>query len=146
MNCEPIILERFNREIFRLLNTKFIDVLDYDIATGQVTNRRRWVTIDSADGMPDGIAMDGEGCLWVALYCGGMLRRYNPDGEWIGTVRLPVKGVTSCGFGGPGLQDHYITTGKYLPDFAQPSPGEHAGALFRCRPGVAGMPVYRFGG
>lgn len=123
-----------------------IDVLDYDIATGQVTNRRRWVTIDSADGMPDGIAMDGEGCLWVALYCGGMLRRYNPDGEWIGTVRLPVKGVTSCGFGGPGLQDLYITTGKYLPDFAQPSPGEHAGALFRCRPGVAGMPVYRFGG
>lgn len=123
-----------------------VDVFDYVIATGKATNRRRFVDIDRADGLPDGIAMDAEGCLWVALYGGGAVRRYTPEGRWIGTVELPVKGVTSCGFGGEGLRDLYITTGWHLPEWALPSPREHAGALFRCRTGVAGMPVYPFGG
>jgi sugar lactone lactonase YvrE len=96
--------------------------------------------------LPDGIAMDAQGCLWVALYTAGVVRRYSPAGEWIGTITLPVKGVTSCGFGGPGLRDLYITTGTHLPEWAGDSPSQHAGALFRCRPGVAGMPVHPFGG
>jgi sugar lactone lactonase YvrE len=123
-----------------------IDMFDYDIQSGRASNRRQFVPIERSEGMPDGICTDQEGGVWVALYTSGTIRRYSPDGEWIGTIALPVKGVTSCGFGGADLQDLYITTGRHLPAGALPSPREHAGALFRCRPGVSGMPVYPFAG
>jgi sugar lactone lactonase YvrE len=123
-----------------------VDVFDYDIERGCASNRRRFADIDRSAGLPDGIAMDAEGCLWVTLYTGGSIRRYSPAGEWIGTITLPMKSVTSCGFGGPGLRDLYITTGTFLPEWVGGSAGPQAGALFRCRPGVAGMPVYPFGG
>ncbi|MCX4149981.1 MULTISPECIES: SMP-30/gluconolactonase/LRE family protein [Paraburkholderia] len=123
-----------------------VDVFDYDIHTGGISNRRRFVNIDRADGLPDGMATDAQGYLWVALYCGGVVRRYSPEGEWVGTVTLPVAGVTSCGFGGKDLQDLYITTANHLPAHTGLIPEPGAGALFRCRPGIAGMPVYPFGG
>jgi len=123
-----------------------IDVFDYDVETGDVHNRRRFVDIDRTDGLPDGVAMDAEGCLWVALYFGGAIRRYSPDGQWIGTIKLPLAAVTSCGFGGKDLKDLYITTGTHTQKKGQQFPQLHAGALFRCRPGVSGMPVYPFGG
>lgn len=123
-----------------------VDVFDYDIERGTASNRRRFVDIDRSEGLPDGIAMDAEDCLWVTLYCGGAIRRYSPAGEWIGTIKLPVMSVTSCGFGGDDLRDLYITTATHVPDFAEAPAGEGAGALFRCRPGVAGAPVHPFGG
>lgn len=123
-----------------------IDVFDYDIRGGKADNLRRFATIERSDGIPDGICSDAEGCLWVALYCGGQVRRYSPSGEWIGTIHLPCLGVTSCGFGGEDLRDLYITTGTHLPEGVCTSQQESAGALFRCRPGVKGAPVFPFAG
>jgi sugar lactone lactonase YvrE len=123
-----------------------VDVFDYDIDTGTTTNRRRFVDIERANGLPDGITVDAEGCVWVALYLGGAVRRYSPDGEWVATLTLPLARVTSCGFGGPALDDLYITTANHviLEDGRPHEP--HAGGLFRCRPGVSGLPTHRFGG
>jgi sugar lactone lactonase YvrE len=123
-----------------------VDVFDYDIDTGGLSNRQRFVDIDREDGLPDGLAMDADGFLWVALYCGRVVRRYSPQSEWVGTVTLPVAGVTSCGFGGEDRKDLYITTGTHLPKHTGLMAEPEAGALFRCRPGTAGMPVYPFGG
>lgn len=123
-----------------------IDMFDYDIATGSIVNRRRFVDIDRPHGLPDGITVDAEGCLWVALFLGGAVRRYSPAGEWLGTVTLPVAGVTSCGFGGDGLTDLYITTGRHLDAKSKMPVEPQAGALFRCRPGVAGLPPHFFAG
>lgn len=127
-------------------SSRGIDVFDYDIATGAATGRRRFAEIDRADGFPDGMAVDAEGHVWVALYLGGRVRRFAPDGRVAGEIRLPVSGVTSCNFGGPDLTDLYITTARHgVPDdrlAAEPL----AGALFRCRPGVAGLPSHSFAG
>jgi sugar lactone lactonase YvrE len=123
-----------------------IDMFDYDLTTGVATNRRRFVDIDRADGLPDGITVDQDGHVWVALYLGGVVRRYDPSGRWVGKVTMPIARVTSCGFGGPQLDDLYITSANHIiVDDGRPHE-PHAGALFRCHPGVRGLPTHRFAG
>jgi sugar lactone lactonase YvrE len=112
-----------------------VDVMDYDLESGAVSRRRRWVDVPEADGIPDGIAMDADGCLWVALYGGGRVRRYSPAGKVIGEVELPVPRVTSCAFGGRELDRLFITTA------AAGGPGDGRGphgALFVVEPGARG--------
>jgi sugar lactone lactonase YvrE len=123
-----------------------VELFDYDINTGAVSNHRRFVDIDRVHGVPDGITVDAEGYVWVALYLGGAVRRYAPDGTLDKIIALPVSGVTSCNFAGPFLQDLYITTARFgvAPDVLAREP--HAGALFRCRPGVTGLPSHKFAG
>lgn len=115
-----------------------IDVMNYDLETGTVSGRRRWVDVPESDGTPDGIAIDSEGCLWVALWGGGKVRRYSPIGQTIGEVELPVPQVSACGFGGPNLDRLFITTATVgrAPD-DEPSPLD--GALFVVEPGCRGM-------
>jgi sugar lactone lactonase YvrE len=123
--------------------TQRIDVFDFDADTGAMSGRRPFVRIDASDGAPDGMTIDAEGGLWVALWCGGEVRRYSPDGKLDGRIRLPVSQVTACAFGGPDLWDLYITTSREgLPDGAEPA----AGALFHATPGVAGLPLHLFRG
>jgi sugar lactone lactonase YvrE len=117
--------------------TQQVDVFDYDPASGRPAGRRPLVRIDSARGLPDGLALDSEGAVWVALYGGHAVHRYGPDGRLDAVLELPVAKVTACAFGGPGLDELYITTSRV--DLA---PGDQpaAGALFLARPGVRGLP------
>ena len=120
-----------------------VDVLDVDPATGDVRNRRRLVDVDndtsSAQGItvPDGLTLDRQGCLWVAVYGGQAVRRYAPDGQLLAVVELPGRVPTSCAFGGPGLDELYITCGDAGADGAP---------LLVCRPGVTGLPTRPFQG
>jgi sugar lactone lactonase YvrE len=83
--------------------TQRVDVLDYDHASGTVTGRRRFAAIPEADGLPDGLAVDDEGGVWVALYGGGEIRRFDPDGRPWGRVEVPAAHVTACCFAGDRL-------------------------------------------
>lgn len=122
-----------------------IDVFDYDIAQGTLSNRRRFADIERSEGLPDGMAVDAESCVWVALFFGGQVRRYSPEGRQIGVVHLPASRVTSCNFGGADLRDLYITTADFsLKDDGHAHEAQ-AGHVFRCRPGVQGLPSYPFG-
>ena len=67
-------------------------------------------TIEAGAGTPDGITVDAEGCVWVALWDGWAVRRYGPDGTHLGTIDVPAARVTKPAFGGPALTDLYITT------------------------------------
>lgn len=116
-----------------------VDVFDYNHATGNVGNRRRLVDIPIGAGVPDGMAVDAEGFLWVALCFGWAVHRYAPDGRLDRIVKLPVSLVTSCAFGGPDLTDLYITTGTLTLTEEQLREQPEAGGLFRHRPGVAGL-------
>jgi sugar lactone lactonase YvrE len=115
-----------------------VAVMDYDLATGQVSERRPFVTLGSGDVMPDGMAVDTEGGVWVAVWGGGVIQRYDAGGQLTGVVRLPAANVTSCAFGGPDLDTLYITTAA--------GAGRSAGALFTCAAGVRGLPAFAFGG
>ncbi|MFE9498327.1 SMP-30/gluconolactonase/LRE family protein [Streptomyces collinus] len=88
--------------------TRRVDVFDVDGDT--VRDRRTLVEIEEGAGFPDGLTVDAEGCVWVALWDGGAVRRYTPSGELDRVVPLPTPRTTACVFGGPDLTDLYITT------------------------------------
>lgn len=90
--------------------TRRVDVFDHE--GGRVANRRPFVTIEDGAGFPDGLTVDAEGCVWVALWEGAAVRRYTPAGELDRVVPLPVPRVTACAFAGPDLTDLYITTAR----------------------------------
>jgi sugar lactone lactonase YvrE len=101
--------------------------------------------IDSGDALPDGLTVDREGGIWVALWDGWSVRRYLPDGTLDVVVELPAAKVTSCAFGGDDLEDLFITTASLdLTTPADRAEQPLAGAIFRVRPGVAGRAARRF--
>jgi sugar lactone lactonase YvrE len=104
------------------------------------------VEVPAGAGGPDGIAMDADGGIWVALFDGGRVHRYTPDGRLDTVVELPVTNVTACAFGGPDLRDLYITTATFGLDAEGLARQPLAGALFVARPGQQGRPARRFAG
>lgn len=90
--------------------TRRVDVFDF--ADGRPVNRRPLVEIEDGAGFPDGLTVDAEGCVWVALWDGAAVRRYTPAGGLDRLVPLPVPRVTACTFAGPDLTDLYITTAR----------------------------------
>jgi sugar lactone lactonase YvrE len=116
-----------------------VAVFDYDRDSG-LTGRR--VFAETAPARPDGLTVDAEGGVWVALSNGGAVRRY-VDGKLDQLVELPVKKVTACTFGGDALDELFITTSR---EGLAPGEDPQAGSLFRVVPGVAGLPVREFAG
>lgn len=127
-----------------------VDVYDFDVASGGISNRRRVVDVEWDESTPaglsiaDGMTLDAEGHLWVAIYGKGEVRRYSSQGELELTVDVGVAGVTSCAFGGDDFQDLYITTALQLPTGRDATAG--AGGLYRYRSSVRGRPAHRFRG
>ncbi|WP_298558955.1 SMP-30/gluconolactonase/LRE family protein [Streptomyces luteogriseus] len=104
--------------------TRRVDVFDH--ADGRISGRRTLAEIEEGAGFPDGLTVDAEGCVWVALWQGSAVRRYTPDGELDRVIELPVPLVTACAFGGADLSDLYITTARV----GLTEPPALAGSLF----------------
>ncbi|MEU6687397.1 SMP-30/gluconolactonase/LRE family protein [Streptomyces sp. NPDC046832] len=104
--------------------TRRVDVFDH--ADGRLCGRRTLAVIEESAGFPDGLSVDAEGCVWVALWQGSAVRRYTPDGELDRVIELPVPLVTACAFGGEGLTDLYVTTARV----GLAEPPALAGSLF----------------
>jgi sugar lactone lactonase YvrE len=119
-----------------------VDVFDTDPNTGVLSGRRPFVTVPE----PDGLTLDAEGCVWLALWGSGELRRYAPDGRLDTVVRLPAWQVTSAAFGGPDLGTLFITTAREGLTPAEQAEQPHAGDIFACTPGVTGRPPFLFAG
>ena len=92
--------DSFAREIYSF---------DYDIETGSLVNRRIFATIPESHGLPDGLAVDQQGCVWSALWDGFGLVRFDQDGNIAVRVQFPTRKVSSLTFGGDDLQDIYVT-------------------------------------
>lgn len=118
---------------------------DFDGAAGTLSGGRALVTFAEGE-LPDGMTVDVEGCLWVAMYGGGEVRRFTPDGGLDTRLPVPVANPSSCAFGGPDLGDLYVTTGHQLDDPSVLGPDSHLGSLFRGRPGAVGLPAGRYSG
>ena len=118
-----------------------VDAYDFAPDTGAVGCRRSVIPIGREEGLPDGLAVDEEGGIWVALWGGGAVKRFVADGTPSTKLHLPIASVTSCCFGGEDLATLYVTTAT--------RGCEHeplAGALFAFRPGVRGLPATPFAG
>lgn len=117
-----------------------VAVFDYDSEAG-LTSRR--VFADTAPARPDGLTVDSEGGVWVALSNAGAVRRYSPEGGLDEVVEVAARKATACTFGGPALDELFITTSRQgLESGEDPL----AGSLFRVVPGVTGVPVREFAG
>lgn len=120
--------------------TRRIDAFDYDGASGDLTNRRCVIEVPAELGFPDGMAIDAAGMLWVGMWGGWHVVTFDPrTGREVSRLRLPTANVTACAFGGPDLQDLYITTARVglSPDELRGQP--RAGDLFRVRTEATGV-------
>jgi sugar lactone lactonase YvrE len=118
-----------------------VDLYEFDAAVGAIIDRRSPIPIDAGLGTPDGLTVDAEGGLWVALWGGGAVLRFSPEGVLDRRLEIPATNVTSCCFGDPDLGTLYVTTA------ARGAAHEPlAGALFAYRPGVVGLPATPFAG
>ncbi|MBV8565613.1 MAG: SMP-30/gluconolactonase/LRE family protein [Methylobacteriaceae bacterium] len=120
---------------------------DYDIATGNVANRRTFAKVDtSGGGAADGSTVDAEGFVWNALVYDSKIVRYAPDGMVDRIIHMPVRKVTSVNFGGPELDILFATSMAKPPLPRFPGDGVMRGSLFAIRDlGVRGVPEPRFG-
>jgi sugar lactone lactonase YvrE len=123
-----------------------IDVFAFDVDDGTLGARRRLVDVAAGLGIPDGLTVDADGCVWLALWGSGRVHRYTPRGTLDRELRVPVTQVTSCTFGGPGLEVLYVTSARGGLDVDQRRAQPHAGAIFAVVPGVAGLPSHGYAG
>jgi sugar lactone lactonase YvrE len=107
---------------------------------GSLGSRRPFVRIDPKDGHPDGPSVDGDGCVWIALYSGWEARRYSPSGELLQRVRFPAANVTKVAFGGKKLRTAYATSARQLLTPEQIAKQPTIGDLFEFDVDVAGIP------
>lgn len=117
---------------------------DFDVKRGAIARRRTFATWPEGV-KPDGLAVDAEGGVWVAIWDGWRIERWSPDGKLMRTVRLPVPRPTSVAFGGRDLATLYVTTARVrlANDVLEHAP--LSGSVFELAPGVSGTPVASFG-
>lgn len=133
---------------FYYVDTPTQQVVSYDCDLDQLslTNRRVVFEFPSDMGSPDGMTIDAEGQLWVALFGGGSVVRLDPSrGALTGRVKVGAKNITSCAFGGPGLRSLYISTARLATSDEELLQVPRAGSLFEVTLPVHGLPSVRFG-
>lgn len=124
-----------------------IHAYDFDAASGAISNRRLFASLDPAIGaFPDGLTIDAEGYLWNAQPVLGRIVRYGPDGRMERIIETPASWPTSCIFGGDDLGIMYVTSARQSLSAAELAEEPLAGALFSFRPGVKGLPEVPFAG
>lgn len=112
----------------------------FDNRTGQLSDPEIAIEIPDTLGHPDGSTLDAEGMIWIAMWGGHAVTRWNPQtGELLRRIEVPAPNVSSCAFGGKNLETLYITTARAGMDEEQLKKYSHSGGLFKVKPGVRGM-------
>ncbi|MBF9236883.1 SMP-30/gluconolactonase/LRE family protein [Hymenobacter sp. BT683] len=126
--------------------TLTVQAFDYDNATGTIANPRVIIRLPEGPASPDGMTIDAEGKLWVALWCGGAVHRYDPHtGALLQVIKVPAPLTSACAFGGPDLRTLYITTARHGLTPEQLAKFPLSGNLFALEPGVSGVPACFYG-
>lgn len=123
-----------------------VDRFDFDPGTGEIADRRPFAVIERGAGIPDGLAVDDEGCIWLALWGRGAIRRYSPDGELDRVLAVPADNVTACCLGGDDGRSLYVTTASVQLSPEQQARQPLAGSVFVTTVDVPGPPAQPFAG
>jgi sugar lactone lactonase YvrE len=121
-----------------------IHAFDYDGDRGAISNARVLVGLDAETGAPDGLTVDADGDLWVAIWGAGQVRRYSPTGELRQSLDVPAAQSTCCAFGGPGLHTLYVTTATEDWTDEQRRADPTAGLVYRFETDANGRPAEPF--
>lgn len=134
-----------NRKMYFIdSQTYTVQEFDFDLEKSAISNGHVVVQVPREMGLPDGMTVDSQGMLWVALWGGGAISRWNPaTGELLEKISIPAKNVTACTFGGENMDELYVTTAK-LDTNEEEYP--YAGGLFKIKMDITGVPSYRYGG
>ncbi|WP_319499620.1 SMP-30/gluconolactonase/LRE family protein [uncultured Draconibacterium sp.] len=125
--------------------TQKVMAYDYDDATGEISNPEVAVDVPREMGSPDGMTIDENDNLWVALWGGSAVGCWNPaTGELIDKIEVPAKNITSCAFGDEDMGTLYITSAREATSNEDLEKWPHAGGVFKYRPGVKGVPAFYF--
>jgi len=138
-----------DKKVFYFIDTlkQTVYAFKYNARTGNIADRSIVVEVDKGQGFPDGMTIDSEGFLWVALYDGGKVIRIDPNsGEIVFEVHLPVSKVTSCTFGGSNLDELYITTCRENMSSLEVQETPLSGSLFGIKLPHRGLIANRFRG
>jgi sugar lactone lactonase YvrE len=117
---------------------------DFELDTGRISGER--VFARDTVGFPDGLTVDADGCVWSAKWDGWKVVRYRPDGSIAQEIEMPVQRPTSCIFGGPDLQDLYVTTARFGISAPELERQPLAGSVLVINTGATGLPEPRFAG
>ena len=127
--------------------TREVKAFDYDLETGAIANPRTAVTIHESFGWPDGMTSDTQGNLWIAMWGGAQVTKWDPrTGQLLEQIPVAAKNVSSCVFGGKDLNELYITSARKGLDEAELTEYPLTGGLFRLQTRVEGMPTFEFAG
>lgn len=124
--------------------TMQVAAFDFDRETGNISNKRIVVEVSSEVGMPDGMTVDSEGSIWVAMWGGGAVVKYDPkSGRVMEKIEIPAQNVTSMVFGGENMDEMFVCTAKLNTDLNR---YPDAGGVFRIKMDVKGQYTYKFRG
>ena len=124
-----------------------VKAFDYDLETGDIANMRVVVNIPETFGWPDGMTSDTQGNLWVAMWGGAQVTKWNPnDGQLLEQIPVPAKNVSSCVFGGKNRNELYLTSARIGVDEETLKQYPLTGGVFRVETEVEGMPTFEFAG
>lgn len=127
--------------------TREVKAFDYDLQTGAIANARSAICIPESFGWPDGMTSDMQGNLWIAMWGGAQVTKWDPNtGDLLEQIQIPAKNVSSCIFGGKDLNELYITSARKDLDQATLAQYPFTGGLFRIQTNVEGMPTFEFAG
>jgi sugar lactone lactonase YvrE len=121
-----------------------IDTFKFDVEAGSLEGREVFIRFEEGCGNPDGMTVDSEGCVWVALARGGMVRRYSPKGVLDLTLEVPTHKITSCTFGGKDLDVLFVTSACVGLSESELRDEPLAGSVFAYDVGVSGSPASRY--
>lgn len=125
--------------------TREVKAFDYDVSTGEVANPRVTVSVPESMGWPDGMTSDMQGNLWIAMWGGAQVTRWNPRiGQLLEQVSIPVLQPSSCAFGGKNMNELYVTSARLGMSEAGIRKYPLSGGLFKVGTKVEGMPTFEF--
>jgi sugar lactone lactonase YvrE len=127
--------------------TRVVRAFDYDLESGLFANARQVIYAPETLGWPDGMTSDTQGNLWIAMWGGAQVTRWDPNtGALLEQIAIPAKNVSSCVFGGRDMNELYLTSARKGLDAATLEQYPLTGGVFRIKTRVEGMPTFEFAG
>ncbi|HVN14595.1 MAG TPA: SMP-30/gluconolactonase/LRE family protein, partial [Anaerolineales bacterium] len=126
--------------------THLVQAFDYDLKSGQLANSHVEIRVPESLGWPDGMTSDMDGNLWIAMWGGAQVTKWNPNtGQLLEQIHIPAPHSSSCAFGGRDMNELYITSARKDLSADELAKYPHSGGVFRVKTNVTGMPSFEFG-